>query len=340
MKKKITLLSLLMALFLLPINGFAYTINHEFNLAANEGSPIRANPNYIIAHDTANPTATGRNEATYMKRNWMNANTAYIVGDGIVYQVSEPGYVQYGAGSYANANSPVQIELQATPNPTLFKQNYKVYIELIRDSAKRFGIPLTVDNPVGGKGVISHQYVSTNWWGDHTDPYGYLASQGVSQAQFAHDVANGLNESGANNPSTNPTPVPSKPVDPTTAGSGYSVMYQPTANYAHVDQWGKIGNTLKARGWHVANYKYQYVFIIDRTTGKELARQKAPGVSRPDVNAAYKTAGNVGYDVNFNANQFKGKSVIVMTRATNDATGNISGGHQDFYETRWYHDIK
>ncbi|OJG43649.1 hypothetical protein RV04_GL000645 [Enterococcus hermanniensis] len=31
-----------------------------------------------------------------------------------MYQVGEPGYVQYGAGSYANANSPVQIELQAT----------------------------------------------------------------------------------------------------------------------------------------------------------------------------------------------------------------------------------
>ncbi|MDT2391985.1 N-acetylmuramoyl-L-alanine amidase, partial [Enterococcus avium] len=141
MKKKITLLSLLLALFLLPINGFAYTINNEFNLGANEGSPIRANPNYIVAHDTANPSATGRNEATFMKRNWMNAYTSYIVGDGIVYQVGEPGYVQYGGGSYANANSPVQIELQATPNPALFKQNYKVYIELIRDSAKRFNIP-------------------------------------------------------------------------------------------------------------------------------------------------------------------------------------------------------
>lgn len=335
MKKKITLLSLLLALFLLPINGFAYTINNEFNLGANEGSPIRANPNYIIAHDTANPSATGRNEATFMKRNWMNAYTSYIVGDGIVYQVGEPGYVQYGAGAFANANSPVQIELQATPNPTLFKQNYKVYIELIRDSAKRFGIPLTVDSPIGGKGVISHQYVSTNWWGDHTDPYGYLASQGVSQAQFAHDVKYGF-ESNENKPA----PTPSKPVDPTTAGSGYSVLNDGKGNHAHVDQWGRIGNTLKARGWHIANYKYQYVFIIDRTTGKELARQKAPGVARPDVNAAYRTTGSVGYDVNFNAKQFSGKSVIVMTRATNDATGNVSGGHQDFYETRWYHDIK
>lgn len=339
MKKKITLLSLVMALFLLPIHGLAYTVNNEFNLGPGEGSSIRANPNYIVAHDTANPNATGRNEATFMKRNWANAYTSYIVGDGIVYQVGEPGYVQYGGGSYANANSPVQIELQATPNAALFKQNYKVYIDLIRDSAKRFNIPLTVDSPVNGKGVISHQYISTNWWGDHTDPYGYLASQGVSQAQFAHDVKYGIDGSEANNPATNPTPIPSKPVDPTTAGSGYSVMDSGN-NHGHLDQWGRIGNTLKTRGWHVANYQYQYVFIIDRTTGKELARQKAPGIARPDVNAAYKTTGKVGYDVNFNAKQFSGKSVIVMTRATNDPKGNTAGGFQDFYETRWYHDIK
>ena len=47
MKKKITItvMSLLTALFLLPINGFAYTINNEFNLGANEGSSQVANIN-------------------------------------------------------------------------------------------------------------------------------------------------------------------------------------------------------------------------------------------------------------------------------------------------------
>lgn len=39
MKKKITItaMSLLTALFLLPINTFAYTINDEYNLAPNQG---------------------------------------------------------------------------------------------------------------------------------------------------------------------------------------------------------------------------------------------------------------------------------------------------------------
>lgn len=86
--------------FLLPSNAFAYTINNEFNLGVNEGSSQVANNQYILLHETANETATGRNEAQYMQRSWTSAYTAYIVGDGgIVYQVGQLGYVQYGAGS-------------------------------------------------------------------------------------------------------------------------------------------------------------------------------------------------------------------------------------------------
>ena len=230
----------------------------------------------------------------------------------------------------------MQIELEHTTNRAKFQSNYKAYIDLARDAAKTYNIPLTLDGV--GRGIKSHWWITQNYGGDHVDPYGYLAQMGISKAQLQHDLLYGVG--GTSTPSEPNNSSKPSVTDPTTAGAGYSVMYQPSANYGHVDQWGRIGDTLKARGWHVANYKYQYVFIIDRTTGKELARQKAPGVSRPDVNAAYKTAGNVGYDVNFNAKQFKGKSVVVMTRATNDATGNVSGGYQDFYETRWYHDIK
>lgn len=192
MKKKI-LAAVLAALFLCPAQVFAYTVNNDYNLAPNEGSPAVANPNYIIVHDTDNPSATGQNEAAYMKRDWPNAYTAYIVGDGIAYKVGEPGYVQYGAGSYANANAPVQIELQATPDHQLFLKNYGVYIALIRDTAAQFGIPLSYNHPINGKGIINHAYVSANWWGDHQDPVAYLASHGISEAQFAHDIQFGVN---------------------------------------------------------------------------------------------------------------------------------------------------
>ncbi len=195
MKKKITItaMSLLMALFLLPINGFAYTINNEFNLGPNEGSSQVANNQYILLHETANETATGRNEAQYMQRSWTSAYTAYIVGDGgIVYQVGQPGYVQYGAGSYANANSPVQIELQHTHDKATFEKNYKAYVELARDSAIKYSIPLTLDTPYNQPGIKSHLWVTQNIWGDHTDPYGYLSEMGVSKTKLANDLIHGF----------------------------------------------------------------------------------------------------------------------------------------------------
>lgn len=179
----------------------SYTVDKTFRLGTNEGSSQRAKNWYIIAHETANARATGRNEATYMKRNWRAAYTHYIVGDGKVYQVGEPGYVAYGALN-ANPYSPVQIELQHSD--ALFSKNYPIYIELIRDSAKKYGIPLTLDTGGHGtKGVKSHQWVSNHIGGDHQDPYSFLAKHGISKAQFAKDIANGIGKK--------PTSKPAKP---------------------------------------------------------------------------------------------------------------------------------
>lgn len=186
----------------------SYTINREFQLGTYEGDSRIAQPWYVIAHETANPTATGRNEATYMKRNWRNAYTTDIVGDGIDYRIGEWGYVSYGALN-ANPYAPVQIELQHTADPVLFKKNYAVYIELIREACDKYGIPKTLDTGGHGtKGVKSHQWVSKHIGGDHQDPYSYLASMGVSKAQFAKDIANGLGKSQS---AAKPKPKPSKP---------------------------------------------------------------------------------------------------------------------------------
>ncbi len=43
---------------------------------------------------------------------------------------------------------------------------------------------------------------------------------------------------------------------------------------------------------------------MDYNTGKELARVRADGIYRPDVNQAYNTLGNVGYHVFFNMRDF------------------------------------
>ena len=92
----------------------------------------------------------------------------------------------------ANANSPVQIELGHTSDPETFKKDYAVYIELARDMAAKYGIPTSLDaGGAGTPGIKSHLWVTQHIWGDHTDPYGYLARWGITKEKLAADLANG-----------------------------------------------------------------------------------------------------------------------------------------------------
>ncbi|EHM32948.1 N-acetylmuramoyl-L-alanine amidase, partial [Enterococcus faecium E4453] len=49
----------------------------------------------------------------------------------------------------------MQIELQHTHDKETFEKNYKVYVELARDSAMKYGIPLTVDTPYNQPGGMA-----------------------------------------------------------------------------------------------------------------------------------------------------------------------------------------
>lgn len=224
--KIIPWLALAASLFVLhttPTQVSAYEINTTYNQMRQS---TRTNDNYIILHETGT-YAPAINNAQYFNRAWSTAYayTAYIVGDGgKIYQVSPTGYVQWGAGQYANVNSPVQIELSRTTNKAQFEQDYRAYIWLARKSAKQYNIPLTLDT--SGRGIKTHKWVTDTFWGDHTDPYGYLASWGISKAQLANDLANGIDEVGASG--TGQLPV--KPTEPAytlperpTQTSGYTV---------------------------------------------------------------------------------------------------------------------
>ena len=187
----------------------AYTLEKWGDINANMSY---TNNKYIVAHETANPNAGLRNEANNMLNNWQRqqAFTQFVVGtdskDGKVkvVQVASPGKVAWGAGT-VNPYAYAQVELANTTNKEQFEKEYPVYVNLLRDMALRAGIPLTLDNPINGKGIISHDYVSKYLWqGDwHTDPYGYLAKNGISKTQFAKDLQTGLKEDGSSNNSNN-----------------------------------------------------------------------------------------------------------------------------------------
>lgn len=209
---KAAVLSMVVGTLVCPTAVEAYTLNNEFNLESWQGSPNTAKNLFIIIHETANPRSTGRDEAGNMKNNYngWNPYTTDVVGDGgIVYRVGQWGKVSWGAGN-ANRLAPVQIELQHTYDPTLFRKNYIAYVDLIRDAAKTFNIPLTLDE--GGAytpGVKSHAWVANRFQGDHTDPYGYLAEMGISKEQLAHDIKFGVDGSTPDvTPPAPPAPAP------------------------------------------------------------------------------------------------------------------------------------
>lgn len=169
-----------------------YQVNRQYELAANQGSSQQARPQYIILHDVGS-RATGQQAASYMRRT-ANSNQAYtnfIVGNGgTVYLMKQPGTVSWGAGVTANQNAPVQIELGQTSSAAVFRQDYRAYVALARDMAGKYNVLLTLDRgSAGQKGIKSHRWVSQHIWGDHQDPYEYLARFGVTKQDLAGDLA-------------------------------------------------------------------------------------------------------------------------------------------------------
>lgn len=179
-------------------------IKTNYALAANQGDSHIAQRKYIIAHESGNDKDTQyqdmlKNEVQFMKNNYQSAYTTHFVGymdsaDEVqVYQIGEPGYVSWGALD-ANPYAPVQIEFARIyqDNKTKFNKAYRVYVEALRYYANLYGIPLKLDEP--GNGIKSHLWVTNNFGGTHSDPYGYFQRMGISKAQFKHDVENGFKD--------------------------------------------------------------------------------------------------------------------------------------------------
>ena len=295
----------------------------------NSGSRRGIAIDRIILHHNA---ATNKNVAmnTWLQGGAAGTSAHYeITPTEIIGCVGEQ-YAAWHAGGTGPADPPrianpnqrsIGIEnLNSTgaPNWSLDPRTIKNCARLVADICKRYNIPCDRRHVLGHNEVTSTACPG----GMNVDEVVRLAKQYLIGGSVS-------------TPST-----PNKPQNTLTAGSGYSVLVDGKGNKAHLDEYGPINGKLRVRGWHIANYKYEYLILIDRVTGKEVARKLAKGVTRPDVNKAYKTSGKVGFDESFDLKPLKGKSIVVLMRATNDPKGNTSGGFNDLTETRWYHDIK
>lgn len=151
----------------------------------------------IHAHSTGNKKSTAQNEADYhMRRPVESGFFSHVVGNGRVMQVGPTNNGSYDVGGGWNYESYAAVELiESHSTKEEFMEDYRLYIELLRNLADEAGLPKTLDSD-DLEGIKSHEYCTNNQpnnFSDHVDPYPYLASWGISRSQFKHDIEHGLN---------------------------------------------------------------------------------------------------------------------------------------------------
>ena len=168
-------------------------INKTYALADNEGSSsLVTRGTMIIAHSTANPNTSAKNNAAYEKRTYNTAYVHFIVDDTAIYQVGEPGYVAWGCGPVGNYLAPIQIELCEFMDKNKALRAYNNYVDLIRWAIGKYHSEKSLDSSNMTSGVKTHNWVSKHLGGtDHSDPIKYLKSIGISMAQFEKDIRGG-----------------------------------------------------------------------------------------------------------------------------------------------------
>lgn len=150
----------------------------------------------IHAHSTGNKKSTAQNEADYhMRRPVESGFFSHVVGNGRVMQVGPVNQGAYDVGGGWNYETYAAVELiESHSTREEFMEDYRLYIELLRNLADEAGLPKTLDSDAL-EGIKSHEYCTNNQpnnYSDHVDPYPYLASWGISREQFKNDIENGL----------------------------------------------------------------------------------------------------------------------------------------------------
>lgn len=229
-------------------NKVSYTVKKQIRAGLPQVgvTPYRQ----VHAHSTGNPNSTAQNEADYMGRKNINDGFyTHVVGNGIVIQTANVNRGAYDVGGGWNAEGYASVELiESHKSKAEFERDYNIYVELLRDLAKQGGIPLTLDSSAL-EGIKTHNYCTHNQpnnGSDHIDPIPYLTKWGVSQAQFAKDLANGVGTGG--NPTPNPTPA-----QKTVTIAKHATHYSPSSKGAKISDWVK-GSTFAVKEERAIKY--------------------------------------------------------------------------------------
>ena len=152
----------------------------------------------IHAHSTGNRNSTAQNEADYhMRRPVESGFFSHVVGNGRVMQVGPVNQGAYDVGGGWNYETYAAVELiESHSTKEEFMEDYRLYVQLLRDLADEAGLPKTLDSDAL-EGIKSHDYCTNNQpnnFSDHVDPYPYLAKWGISREQFKYDIEHGLEQ--------------------------------------------------------------------------------------------------------------------------------------------------
>ncbi|GAE39951.1 N-acetylmuramoyl-L-alanine amidase [Bacillus mycoides] len=220
----------------------------------------------VVAHSTATPEAPAINIRNYEARTWRNAFVHYATDWDENIQIAATKYQAWGAGPAANKRF-VHVELSETSDPIKFKKSYERYVKLLAKILRDRNI-----HP--SQGLWTHKDITYKLGGtDHEDPLGYLASHGVSEAQFRADVLKAYNGHSVT--------VEAKPQQPNKVPGvfnevgvayvdGYNVNLRsgPSTSNSVIRQlgkgesykvWGKLGNWLNLGGNQWIYYNPSYI---------------------------------------------------------------------------------
>lgn len=110
-------------------------------------------------------------------------------------------------------------------------------------------------------------------------------------------------------------------------------------NTGYIDNISVQGDKLHISGWHVASGSssnmHHFIILLDGNTNQELYRQDVSKVYRQDIQNIYPNTGAAGwsgFDITIPyTSTFAGRNITVVSRYTNDASGEQHGGRDLFF---------
>ncbi|MCJ1973627.1 glucosaminidase domain-containing protein [Lactococcus carnosus] len=272
-------------------------------------------PQMIVIHDIGVDGGSINGSIDYMVRTQDSAFVHAFVDDSRLITIADKDKKSWGSGAYGNKYG-IQIEQIRVAGYTAF---YKQIATLANWTAQQMdkydmGAPKLMSSPSTPQkndlsvrpdgNLTTHKMLSYkfNQTTNHVDPDEYWARFGYDINQFRDLVSKYYND------------------------------IKTKQNIGYLDSVGITGegNSIKVRGWHYSLKKYEYLFIMDANTGREISRQQ---VTAPDIRNDiknfynYPNAEKSGFNVTLPTPQ--GRDVYIMSRKTDDSRGGDIGGADD-----------